>query len=255
MELNHDWKRFQDIFYPRKRTRVMQSAEPTGPAYFVVDHGTVICAFAENEDLSEYLGTNWDDVNERMKHRKLISFEADEVDEWWCEAVGMPDIYNQFELLKHKAFNSLKVRSRIPADEELASTLTKKHFILQSLRSWWNKILPASYGLFIRIEGQASQDLFVVVRKGVLESFYEPDLTALGDDRSRQPSSIIKYLSEKNALPVQGLFVPSDEWDRWSNAQEPWKEMFTAINKKKARVFPNHPGMKLLVVGKAFLGV
>ena len=58
-----------------------------------------------------------------------------------------------------------------------------------------------------------------MIRRGRIDAFHEPDLSSMGQDRRKVPAEVVKYLSEKHLVPVQGIFVPAAEWADWSEVR------------------------------------
>ena len=75
MELTYDWRGFQELFYPHRRGGAVADSTPVGPVYLVVDRGVVVTAFADNEDLSDWVGASYDDIAGQNRHRALHAFD------------------------------------------------------------------------------------------------------------------------------------------------------------------------------------
>jgi hypothetical protein len=141
-------------------------------------------------------------------------------------------------------------------------------FLLEAVRGWWAKILPSAYGIFIRLEERAGtpsvatagaqQEIFLLIRRGRLELFHEPDLSFLGTEKIRRPASIVKYLSEKHGVPVQGLFIPAEDWAEWSepaHEKDAWRKLAMAVKENRAKLVPFRWQIAALGAAKAFLGL
>lgn len=260
MELTYDWRSFQNIFYPRRKLSALRKPETVSPLYLVVDGEIVVCAYADSEDRSDLIGLRIQDFVTSLDHRKLFVLEKSEVSQWIEGARACPHFLDQIEYLKSKALprvnQSLQVFEQINKSQKgLLRSLSQKHFILSSLDSWWSRLFPASFGFYIRIEGQVDQDFLMIVRGGEVELFHEPDLTSLGIERSRLPSEVVQYLSKKHMLPVQGLVVPHNEWAEWCDSGDHWKEIWTSLSKKRSKLVPSGLGLRSLIWMKAFLGI
>jgi hypothetical protein len=259
MELNHDWNSFNSVFYAKRKGLSRQGGETSSPIYFVVeeeksekpakahdhhfgDHSKILAAFSGSEDLREILGKTLADAFERYPHRRRIVFGDQEVSQWVDQSVQLPHFHDQMVFFRKQA----KSPKRMVADD---------HFLLEALQGWWAKILPSSYGFFIRIEGQAPRDLLVVVRRGRIDSFYTPDLSSMGADRMRKPEEVVRHLAERNALPIQGLFVQASEWQSWGESTSPWRKIATAVRESRARLFPFRWSLVGLVSTRAFFGL
>lgn len=252
MELNFDWRGFQSTFYPRRRPQVAASAEATSPVYLVVEGDTIISAFGENEDFSEWQGAPCKEMAAEVQHRDLVIYERKDVDRWIQESLSQPHFYEQVHFLR--ATSNPKVMSKSSVIKSKPQLLVQQNFFLEALLGWWAKILPSSYGVFIRLEGESdTQDFFVLIRRGRIECFHEPDLSSMGPERRKQPDSVVKYLSEKHLVRVQGLFVPRDEWLEWNDCGNPWRKMALAIRANRARLVPFRWGLMMLITSRAFL--
>ena len=240
MELTHDWRNFQDMFYPSRRTSVPVDSARHGSAYVIVEGDQIVAAFTDGEDLSDWIGATRQELAAHLQHREIRVLKRDEVDRWVNESLERPHFYEQVEYLR-----------------AMASSPVRRHFLLEALRGWWEKVLPSTYGIFIRAEGQggkSDQDLFILVRRGALDAFHEPDLHSMGPERRRQPGDVVKYLSEKHLVPVQGLFVPAAMWEEWSQDPNPWRQIALAIRANKAKLMPFRWTVVTLLGMRGFLG-
>lgn len=261
MELNYDWRSFQAIFYPQKRSLVKHDGEPSGPGFVITDQDRVVAVFAENEDLSDWVGASIEEISSELSHRDLILFSRQQVDAWMQESIGLPHFHDQLEFLKEKAKNEMirKTQSehspKKGRDQMLLEPLFfQPHFLLSAIRGWWNRVLPSSFGIFLRLEGQPSEDLLVVIRRGRIESFTRPDLSFLGVERINDCASVVKYLMEKQGLPIQGVFVSPRDWMDWTQAPNPWLKVAQAIRSDRLKLVPFRWGIVSLVSTRGFLG-
>ena len=241
MELRHDWNAFQEMFYARKRVR-SGSETHTTPVYIVVDQGIVATASAEGEDFSGWTGLSLKEASESSeflaKNRELVLFERKDVDRWIQDSVAIPGFYNQLEAIRHSAKHEFNA-----------------HFLLKGMESWWNKVLPSSYGVYISVETQPKKHLLVVVRRGKFEGFQEPDLGGLDLDRRRQPVEVIKHLADKFSVPVQGIYVSAGEWAEWSQMQSPWRKIAQSVKADRTQLVPFRWGVASLMAMRAFFGI
>lgn len=252
MELTFDWVAYQEMFHHRVRTQLPKSAMLSGPIYLVVEGDAVIEAYADNEDLSEWLGGDQRQVRAQFKNREVLAFERTALASVVERSMEIPHFYGQVAMVKRE------LRSQGKEKEKSADRTDRRsaHFLVEGVQSSWNKILPSSYGLFIRVEGAApgqEQDFILLVRRGELAGFHRPDLGFLNGDRRRQQADIVKYLSEKYALPVQGLFVPLQDWNAWMESESPWKHMAVAMRAHRAKLVPFRWGTAFIVATRAFV--
>lgn len=260
MELNTDWRGFQAVFQPRKRLKEEESA---APIFAVVEGGLVLAVQSNGDDLSEHVGRTATQIAAEFSHRELILIERDQVDSSVQGVLSLSHFYDQAEKLRETASAQilLKSKSRIGKGEELPLS---RHFLLQAMRTWWAKVLPSSYGLYLRIDGtdgpeakggRPTRHYFMVVRRGRLESFVTPDLSAMVPGRRAVSGDVVKHLAERNGVPVQGIFVNHDQWARWSEQANPWSEIATALKKDSGLLVPSKWGLAALIGTRAFLGI
>jgi hypothetical protein len=253
MELTQDWISFQEMFYPRKRTR-MSSQDARTPLYLIVEQGLIISAFAEGEDLSSWKGLPVQEATElhayMAKDRKIVQFGRQDVDRWIEESTTKTGFYDQVEFLRQRAQPEAGVQFR-------------PHFVIQAMHGWWGKVLPSAYGVYISVkpEGQAvpgspQKHLLMLVRRGKFDQFHEPDLSSLKGERAFQPDQVVKYLSEKHLVPVQGVFVTAAEWQEWNDAAHtphPWRKVTQSIKANRTQLVPFRWGVASLMATRAFL--
>lgn len=255
MELTHDWRCFQSVFYPKRRAPLSQGHESASPVYLVVENNVVISAYGEGADYSEWIGANHQDLAAEITHRELVLFDRKDVDRLTQESLTLPHFYDQVEFLRGKATPQIVSRSRFKRGMEMP---VHRHFLLEALQSWWGKVLPSAFGLMIRLQGtdnEPNQDLFMVVRRGRVDLFCEPELSTIGLERARNPASVVKYLSEKHLVPVQGIFVPAAQWAEWSESENPWGQVAHAIRSNQAKLVPFRWGIVTLVATRGFLTI
>ena len=233
MELIYDWRGFRRLF-PQAEEK---TASDQSPISVVVNSGTIIAAKSASHDMKKIVGRSIDAVMAEFSGRKISIYDADQVEKWINEASDLPHFYEQTHFLKVESEQS-----------------EQKHFLLDSIEGWWAKVLPSSYGIFLRIEGQNSeQDLFLIVRRARVESFHKPDFSWMGPEKSREPSHLIKFLSEKHLLPVQGVFMTEAEWFKWNQSPQPWKDVAASVKSNRVQLVPFRFAIASLVATRAFL--
>jgi len=233
MELVYDWRGFRRLF-PQSEAKT--TSENT-PISLVVNQGTIIAAKSGSHDLKKLVGRSVDVVAAEYGSRKISIYDASQVESWVNEASDLPHFYEQTHFLKVES-----------------EQFEQKHFLLDSVEGWWAKVLPSSYGIFLRIEGKDSeQDLFLVVRKARVESFHKPDFSWMGPDKNRDAAHVVKFLAEKHLLPVQGVFLREDEWFKWNQSSQPWKDVAASVKSKNVKLVPFRFGVASLMATRAFL--
>ncbi|MGZ3689198.1 MAG: hypothetical protein ACXWP5_05670 [Bdellovibrionota bacterium] len=251
MELSYDWRGFQSVFYPRKRVVAPQAS---GAVYCVIDGERVVSVYGENEDFSDWIGSPYSEMAAEMVNRELYLFDRAKVDECVTGSLTLPHFYDQVEYLRGEAHPQILTSSRLKKGKNEKIPF-RRHFLLQSIQTWWAKVLPSAYGVFIRLEGPAARDFFFVVRRGRLDSFLEPDLVSMGKDRRNQSGDVVKYLSEKYLVPVQGIFVKAEDWDQWTDVGNPWPKVAAALKANQLKLVPFKWGLATLIATRAFLGL
>jgi hypothetical protein len=260
MELSYDWRSFQSVFYPQKRSLSLPlESQKTRVIFAVVEKTRVIAAYGENEDLCDWIGTPLTSLKAAHGDCEVVSLEREDVDQWISSAVGQPHLYQQIDFIRKSALPQLEFKVRNSLRRQ--TCLAEKHFLLDSLLGGMGKIFPSAYGVFIRLEKavvgyqptpelierfgagcqeylEQEQDILILFRGGKLEAFYEPDLGSIGPDRCLVPGEVVKYLSEKHSVPVQGLTVPCIEWMTWGQAKQPWRMVAKSLKAKESKLVP-----------------
>ena len=262
----YDWREFQEFLSPNPRLPASggQGAAPmlASPAYFVTEGETVVSGYCQSEDLEEWQGSPVADVSEHYKHREHLFVPRAAMSAWLQEAWNNDGYYEQIQLLRARIGSFVEHSSA--AVPRTVRQVSYPHFLLEALQGWWAKMLPASYGLFIRVEsqpvpgttrpGKRAREFFVVVRRGKFEEFGTPEFAGLGRDRSRSELETVKYLSEKHGVPFQGVFMPEKDWEEWSRIPDPWKLILLGIRTEKVRLVPFRWSVSALAAIRAYLG-
>jgi hypothetical protein len=248
MELTYDWKNFQSFFYTKKR---LAAPEVTGPIYVVLNEKTIVAAFAEGEDLSEWIGSTHDEMVAEFSHREFVVYDRDKVDQWMDGMAEFPHSYDQIHYLRTEAKPQLITRNRFKNPEAL---MQKQHFLLQAIQSWWGKFFPSTYGIYLRLEGTQTNSLLIIVKRGKLESFHVPDVSSMIPDRRKVPNDVVKFLSEKYLVPVQGLFVTAAEWNEWSESPQPWPKIIASLKANRNKMAPFRWSLASLIAMRGYLG-
>jgi hypothetical protein len=246
MELNYDWRCFQNLFQPR-RAKAALGVECDGPIFVAIDKDTIVSAYAESEDLSDWIGAGVTEIKTGMPNREIVTLDREKLDLWFSQGLELPHLYEQVE----------HYRSQASPKKAGLKLINRKHFLLDAIESWWGKVLPSAYGIYIRFEGtpESSQEFFFLIRRGKLELFHEPDLSAIGPERKKVHSQAVKYLSEKHAVPVQGIFLSEKDWVEASQSDQPWKEVARAVRANRVKMVPFRWTLATLMASRAFLEI
>ena len=232
MELTFDWVSYQETFHPRVKGQA--AAPKTGglarPAYLMLEGDTILEAYAEGEDLSEWVGAAYSEVSKGIRNRELIAVDRHQAEQALFSSLAQPHFHQQVDELRKVP------RAALSGSEPEVHG----HFLMEGLESGWSKVLPSSYGLFIRLEGANGQekDFVVLVRRGEVVGFHRPDLSFLSTERKRSPNDVVKYLSDKYLVPIQGLFVSQAQWNDWATSEAPWKALALSVRKNDAKLVP-----------------
>jgi hypothetical protein len=249
MELNYDWKSFQSMFYPKKRLTYSLESSPAS-IYLISEGNVIISTFSEGEDLSDWIGATRDEVKAEFAHRELIFFNREEVDQWTNASVDLVHFYDQIQFLKTEVKPQLVTKNKLKVLEAFAP----RHFFLQAIQSWWHKVLPSTYGVYISLDGVHGSSLLLTVQRGRIDSFYVPDLSSMMQERRRHPSDIVRFISERYLIPVQGIFLTSNEWMEWSESPNPWLKIIKAVKANRYKVVPFRWGLVSLIAIRAYFG-
>jgi hypothetical protein len=245
MELSHDWREFQAIFRPTRKRANVPSVTSHGPDWIAViaDGDRVLTATGQIEDGWE--GKPVAELKAAYTKRAIQVFDCREVDRWMNGALALPHFYDQTEYLRTRTSND-PVHS---------------HFMLEAVQGWWGKILPSAYGIYLKVTSPnaPARELFVVVRRGKVELFHTPDYTSMNADRARDVYAVVKYLSEKHLVPVQGLVVSNMDWEDWTlntgSSAEAWRKLCFAVQSRRAQLAPFRWRLVALASTRGFLGV
>lgn len=144
-------------------------------------------------------------------------------DRWMVDALNHSHYFDQISALKRNFFS------------------TQSHFFLDVILPVWKKIFPSTFGVYLRIEGENTRSLLMVFHGGHLDGYWEPDLgqLGLGQDRDR----VVKYLSEKHLVPIQGAFFSEKNWRLLEQSENPLKDFARMIRAEEAELVPKKPSL------------
>lgn len=241
MELTYDWKSFQSLFYVKKRLSPPAQQEPKKtPLYLIEDQNVIICAFAEGEDFSDWVGATCEELKAEYSHRELVFFKREQVDQWMVSAGEMVHFYDQIQYLRNES--------------KIQENVIHQHFLLNAIQSWWQKLFPSTYGIYIRLDNNPATSIFLVIQRGRVDSFHIPDLSGALVERKRAPVDLVKYLSERYLVPVQGLFLTSAEWMEWSESSNPWPKIAKTLKGSRSKLAPFKWSFATLIAIRGYFG-
>jgi hypothetical protein len=256
MELIYDWKSFQSLFFGKKRYLLSDSsAVMDSVIYVIVDGKVVISVLCDTDDLSDWLGTTLEQFQAEFLHRELVVFDRKKIDQWILKTEELRHYYDQTQLLKVEAKRSLAGRKLFKTHLSNLSSHIQRHFLLDATQSWWKRVLPSHYGIFIQLDAQSSSSLLIIFQNGKLVSFQVPDLSSMIPDRKKHSQDIIKYLAGRYLVPIQGLFLTSHEWAEWSESPNPWKKIAISLKNGRNKLVPMNWGIVFLILCRVYLGI
>jgi hypothetical protein len=271
MELSQDWRQLQSTFFrssfPMKGPVVASAG--TGTLYCVQDQGVLIQAFAEGDDLSDWIGASMDEVRSQFLNRVIVELDRKALEATLLSSLGEPHLEAQIAQWRQDARDQ-SVLSTGGVSRGVAKTrkdfdlldrhlVSQRHFLLDALKdSWWTRVLPSSFGIFLRFEGASEapgkRDFLLVYRKGKLEQFGVPDLNFMGADRRREPAEVAKYLSDRCMVPVQCVLLRDEDWERWSAEASPWREIAWAVQSNRVQLVPFRWSIVSMLAARGLLG-
>ena len=248
MELTHDWKNFQTFFYTKKK---IFATDPQGPIYLVTEGRAIVAILSEGEDLSRWVGGTWEEIVAEFSHREIILYERENVDQWMAQGLDQPHFYDQIIHLRSQSKPLLLARSKLKNEPTVCLT----HFLLEAIETWWQKVLPSVYGIYIHLTtSTAPQTLLIMVKRGRVEAFHVPDLSPLMPAHRSQPGQVVKHLSGHYMMPIQGLFLTQATWQEWSEAANPWDKIALSLKANRGQMVPFQWSLFSLIMSRRFLG-
>lgn len=247
MELVYDWKGFHSLFNAKKKAAASESPDPV---FVVLEGKTVISAYCETEDLSDWVGAPYEEVLKGFAHREKVVFDRRKVEEWMGDAMSSPHFPEEIQCLREQAQSQIMELER---HRNMPFHL-QGNFLLQATQSWWHKLIPSTYGLYLRLDEGKGPSLLIIIQRKKLISFFVPDLGSLQKEKQKNLPAIVRFLSEKHLIPIQGIAMTSEEWREWSDSPNPWPRILTAIRTKKDKLTPSRWGVLSLLASRAYFG-
>ena len=210
----------------------------------------IVAAFSEGEDLSDWTGATYDEVAAEFPHRDLVLYNREKIDQCLEEMMKYPHFYDQVHQLWADTQPEVLTSNRFKHPD----IWIQRHFMLHAIQGWWQKVFPSTYGIYIQLTDVNKFCIFMMVQRGRISFFHEPDLSGMIPERRKYSSDVIKYLSGKYMVPVQGFFLPTAEWTEWSEMSNPWPKIFTAIKSDRNKLVPFKWTMATLIGSRAHLG-
>ncbi len=250
MELMFDWRSFQTVFHPPRRTAAEAQKDAGQNAYLVVDGDRIVSAYAEQDNLQDWIGASLTEIRRQNPHRGWKVVTRESVHRALADGLAHPQFYDQVEAFRAGAAEELT------AGASSLSPTHPNHFLIAALRGWWSRFLPSHYGLCLQLTAEAgtvSRTVLLLVRRGRLEGFHDPDLSAFHASGRKNPEELSKYLTERYMAPVRVVTVPQKFWATWSQDVDPWPEVMRAVMRKQVSVSPSSLGLKAMLAIRALV--
>jgi hypothetical protein len=248
MELISDWKNFEHLFFNKKKS---VSSDSASPVFLILRSKVILAAYSENDDLGTWVGATVDEITAALLNREFIFFEKEKIDQWIGEAGELSHFYDQLTYFRSMAKPYGVKAKRINWDE----AWVQGHFLLEAVQTWWCKLFPAQYGIFIQLDSNDGPSLLMVIKRGKIHSFHDPDLSTLAPERRKQNQAVVKYLSGRYMVPVQGFFLTSEEWMAWLELKSPWAKILSSIQRDRNKIAPFNWGLVTLIASRAYLRI
>lgn len=242
MDLGQDWIKYRDFMNPQRRLKTPQFSNQ---AIFVSQDNQALKILSDSDVLIEAQGSKVSDAMLQVepRHSSLV-VDADRLEKALFEVTKI-DGYalNQIEELR------LKVKPSFGAFQKW-----EEPFLVSAMHSWWGRFLPSSFGIYLSLSDNPNQSLLLIFKKGKLESFGEPDLSSLSEERRRSTEEIVKYIKDKFSVPIQGLRIKSKDWAEVCGDPQPWKKISLLLRTDAASLAPFRVVTAALIGTKAVLG-
>ncbi len=241
MDLGQDWGTLHRILYPRVKSKGSSSSDHV----FIAHHADRTLRLVGDRD--ELLFSTGSPVTEAANaasnERNVVSIDIADMDRALNECLRVEGgIFEQIEDLTGSLARGQKNFPKPP-----------EHFIFIAVRSWWGKVLPTSFGIYLHLEGTEPTDgkaLMLIFRKGELVEFDEPDLSGVSSERRADLSEVVKVLRERHRVPVQGFAMNRADFAEWSeagNTGETWKSISKALRADRLQLMPFRFGMAAII--------
>lgn len=232
MELGQDWDALNRTLYPRKKAKGSSESETV----FIAHHAERVLRIVGDKD--ELLFSTGTQVSEALNAigtgRKAVAIDIAEMDRAISQVLKTEGaIYEQVMAIRDGLRPS---KGKLPEWDE--------HFIFSAVRSWWGKFLPSSFGIYLSLEGSETleaRSILLVFRRGELQEFDEPDLSAVSQERREDLGEVVKILRERHRVPVQGFALNRADFDQWSeagNVASTWRNIARGLKQNRVTLHP-----------------
>jgi hypothetical protein len=260
MDLNFHWKTFRSIFL-----QCYQNDRKTlEPLYVVAEKNIVIAVFSDTEDFSDWIGSSYYDLSTAFPQRNLIIYPREKIDHWLQTSLLQSHFYDQMLFLREQAKSYLTNHPQAFlgtsekasfAHARIHESISSEHFLLKALHSWWLKVLPEYYGIYLELtENKSFLDLLIIIQGGKVVSFQVPDFSSISKTSPPSLGERMKFLKNHHRIPIQGISLSFQKWKEWSSLENPWNQIVRELKEKNQKMVPEYFGIELLIRTKAFFG-
>jgi hypothetical protein len=268
--LGFDWRSYHQTFGREKRTLSdFQSSVRNAPIWISYSQGNIVSAYHESQDLSEWIGAPLEEFFNKFSSEEILSIEHSELNQWLKSSLQQNHYYAQLGVIKESALPFLKKAPKNnKISKELKWEIYKKnqnaikyldqvHFLFEAIETWWKKILPQHFLLFIRVRTEESvpQDLFLEFQNGEWIGCEVPDLSSLSVEQLQDTVLVSKVLKENYKVP--SLIIETNEvsWKELILSPDPWRVLFKKIGAREIVFFHSRFKWWVLIGLRAFLGI
>ncbi len=249
MDLGQDWGVLNRILYPRTKAKGASESDTV----FVAHHADrVLRVVGDSDDLLYSTGVPLEEAMGAIGNdRRAVGIDIAEMDRVLNEALKVEGgIYNQVLAVQEELRPN---RGKLPQWRE--------HFIFTAVRSWWGKLLPSSFGVYLHLEGTENEEtrsLLLIFKRGELAEFDEPDLSSISYERRSDLGEVLKILRERHRVPLQGFAMNRVDFDQWSekgNSSAMWKSLAKALRQERLTLVPFRIRVAALIGSRGIIGV
>jgi hypothetical protein len=253
MELGQDWAAMNRVLYPRTKTKGSSESRQV----LLVHHADrALRIVGDQDDLLFATGAPLSEAMTAVEgDRKVVAIDAAEMDRAMMECLKTDGaLLEQIETLRGTLTPS-KGKLPVPRD----------HFLLEAVRTWWSKLFPSSFGIYLHLESGRAGDaktaseassLLLIFRKGELVEFDEPDFSGISQERREDLGEKVKVLRERHGVPVQGFAMNRAdfaEWTELADEKDPsvaWKKIARALRQDRLQLAPFRFSIAALIGGR-----
>lgn len=250
MDLGQDWGTLHRILYPRRKLK----GSSTSQHVFIAHHGErTLRLVGDRDELLFSTGAPLAEASSAAgSDRKVIALDIVDMDRALNECLRSEGgIFEQIGSLGKSLSGSITTASTRSARAPFP--IPEEHFIFSAVRSWWGKVLPTSFGIYLHLEGIEPSDarsLLLIFKRGELTEFDEPDLSGVSSERRVDLNEVVKILRERHRVPVQGFAMNRADFAEWSesgNTSATWKSIAKTLRADRLQLIPFRFGIAAML--------